>query len=526
MNIEALAWKEKIKESKVSDKEHQLLYCNELLHHAQARNNSEDIAYAYLYMADYAYYVKRDMSELDFYLSKAKQYMRMEPSRNVIQYYTLKAMNNDATYDLLSRLDAYLQIIYNGQIIGNELSVITANGNIAELFHLCHDYQTALTYGIKVYEQYCTLNNAIDINKVILLTNIVESSCYVKDEEKASIYITELINLQCDFAQYQLYLNICYLRFYVMKNLSTKALHMEQELFQQLQTLDISRDTSHECLMIMVESMLSIHASQVMIELIEYMETIFVERDTNRWLQIQKMRIEYYTLIDDVVSLGKQYQYYLQTYELVEKANQETKIKGIRANLEIQKIIHKEEILMNSNRSLTNESTIDMMSKLYNRRYFNIMLEQLQQDATLRRMGFAMFDVDYFKEYNDVYGHIKGDQVLIHVANILKNTKDQRITPCRFGGDEFICIFTNMEDAEIKVYIQNVMNQLKELAIPHNSSKCKVIVTLSIGYGSQRINHQFHQKKLLESIDQALYASKLKGRDTFTQINMEGDMYE
>lgn len=514
--------KRKISENKITDREKQLAYCDMLLSHALAENNKEEITAVYLWLAEYNYYVKRDMIGLDYYLNKAKQYLSTEPSRNIIQYYTLKAMNNDSTYDFLSRLDAYLEIIYNGKIINDELNVVTAIGNIAELFHLCHDYQTALSYSINVYEQYKNLCKARDINKTILLINIVESSCYVKDMEKAQHYIEELEKVPSSFAEYEIYLNLCYLRYYATKQIVEEALRIKQILVDLLKHIDVSRDTVYECFTIMIEAMLSIQAAQEMEELIERMESLFNESDMNRWLHIQKLRIEYYTLINNQSALAKQIQIYVKLYERVKKTNQETKIKGVRATLDIQKMKRQEELLLVDNRSLETDSYVDGMTKLFNRRYFNGLLNKLVQDETLQILGFAILDVDYFKEYNDTYGHLKGDQVLIKVGEILKNTTNERIHPCRFGGDEFTCIFVNMQEVEVEDYICNVIKQLTEVDIPHNSSKCENRVTLSIGFGVEHIYENFNHNQLFERIDQALYGSKRKGRNRVTKIRMAG----
>lgn len=526
MDVTINELKTKIIESISLDRSKQLTYCNMLLQHAKNINADEDIAYAYLGMADYSYYVTRDMHALDEYLDKAKQYLTTMPSANLVQYYTLKAMNNDSTYDFLNRLDAYLAIIKNANEIDDQLNVVTANGNIAELFRLCRDYQMALTYSVTVYEQYKKLPNARDVNKAILLTNIVEISCHAKDTNKALYYINELKKIPDTFDRYQIYLNICLLRYHSIQGLIEDALKIECTLRNQLRSVDISHDTKYECLMIMFEAMVSIHATQRMEGLILFMESIIDKSDINRILQIQKNRIEYYTMIDDKILLGQQYKSYVKTYEQVEILNRETKIKGICANLEIQTIRRNEENLLIDNRSLENDSMIDMMTTLYNRRYFNKVLLDLQHDATLHTLGIAIFDVDYFKEFNDIYGHLKGDQALTKVGKILKNTTDDRVIPCRFGGDEFICIFTNMNDEEIVSYIVDVMDQLKSTSITHIASKCANIVTLSIGYGMEHVNECFNQNEFLEKIDQALYGSKRKGRDTYTKIRMAGGRRE
>lgn len=525
MSIKVSELKKQIIERNFDDRDNQLVYCRMLLEHAQKEHNEEDIAFAYLWIADYYYYVKRDMNALQANLELARKHMTSQPSRNLIHYYILKAMNNDSTYDVLSRLDCYLEIIKNARALNDKLSITTANGNIAELFHLCHDYKTAQTYSVTVYEQYKVLENARAYNKAILLTNIVELSYYANDASKALYYIEELKNLHGDFKLYPIYLNICYIRYYTMTLQMEDTQRLERELLQQLKLVEANRDIKYECLIIMIESMLAMKAADEVFELIQYMETLFSESDINRWLQILKMRIEYATLLHDTEMLTNEYKRYIKAYELVEKANQDTKIKGLRAHIEIQNIMKHEETLLVDNRSLENESMLDMMTKLYNRRYFNNCLVKLQQRTSLQSSGFALFDVDYFKEYNDVYGHIKGDQVLIQVADILKNTNHKNIIPCRFGGDEFICIFIDMDEEAIEAYIRNVMKQLKATAIPHIASKCTSIVTLSIGYGMRSIHEGFHHDELLEEIDKALYVSKQKGRDTFTKSRTDGDQH-
>ena len=90
-------------------------------------------------------------------------------------------------------------------------------------------------------------------------------------------------------------------------------------------------------------------------------------------------------------------------------------------------------------------------------------------------------DIDYFKEYNDYYGHNSGDVVLKKVALCLKEEADDRITPCRYGGDEFCCICENMTPEEMSNYLKDIRGRLETLAVEHVKSQAAGIVTLSAG---------------------------------------------
>lgn len=163
---------------------------------------------------------------------------------------------------------------------------------------------------------------------------------------------------------------------------------------------------------------------------------------------------------------------------------------------------------------LEDEMLLDELTQLYNRRSFRIHTEQFLEDPQVETLSILMIDVDYFKQYNDSYGHNAGDHALRSVAACLPSDVENGIYSYRYGGDEFITICKNISLIEVEGYIRNIAMKLKEKSLPHESSFCSKHVTLSIGYNFHtRSEKSFDLIHLIIEADQALYQAKKNGRN-------------
>ncbi len=126
-----------------------------------------------------------------------------------------------------------------------------------------------------------------------------------------------------------------------------------------------------------------------------------------------------------------------------------------------------------------------------------------------------MIDVDYFKQYNDVYGHFKGDEILKTIGDLLKQYAIEGITPSRYGGDEFVCLCYNVTSQQVDQYVYNIYNALKQSQIEHKGTTYHPFVTLSIGYVFNDKQEDLSVAKLLSLADQALYYVKEQGRNNY-----------
>ncbi|TAE60849.1 MAG: diguanylate cyclase [Nostocales cyanobacterium] len=171
-----------------------------------------------------------------------------------------------------------------------------------------------------------------------------------------------------------------------------------------------------------------------------------------------------------------------------------------------------------ANKELIRLANIDSLTQIANRRCFDQVLEKEWQRMKREKLPFSLIlcDIDYFKNYNDTYGHPGGDQCLINVAKILNNSVKR--TPdlvARYGGEEFAIILPNTENHGAVYIAETIQNQLLITAIPHNSSLVSECVTLTMGIATLVPSTHNNPQDIICAADQALYEAKQNGRNRY-----------
>jgi len=169
------------------------------------------------------------------------------------------------------------------------------------------------------------------------------------------------------------------------------------------------------------------------------------------------------------------------------------------------------------NEKLLNKlSKTDPLTELANRRAFDESFEREWRRGWRHShlVGIALIDVDYFKYYNDFYGHPAGDKCLQDIAKTLNSViKRADDLVARYGGEEFVVIFSQNDPAGIVKLIESVHKEIFNLRIPHNSSEISKFVTISSGISWVIPDSEHSFSQLLEAADKALYEAKENGRD-------------
>jgi len=187
-----------------------------------------------------------------------------------------------------------------------------------------------------------------------------------------------------------------------------------------------------------------------------------------------------------------------------------------RIELQQQQLIESTETLQHLNLKLEQASYTDSLTALYNRRYFNVVYEREFKRAL--RSGkpfvFMMLDIDYFKQYNDTYGHLQGDQALQSVAKTLKSTFQRPGDyPFRLGGEEFGVILTDTDCTNARLMGEKVRANIGSLKIEHKGSKILPILSVSIGGICIVPTALMGDDALIHAADTNLYAAKERGRN-------------
>jgi len=168
----------------------------------------------------------------------------------------------------------------------------------------------------------------------------------------------------------------------------------------------------------------------------------------------------------------------------------------------------------------------DSLTGIYNRRFFDMQFAI--QSKIAYRLGqslcLIMIDVDDFKKYNDMYGHLAGDEALKTVAKTL-NKSFQRSSDfvARFGGEEFVVLCADMTYLQGLVFTDSLCQRIRDLRVPHVASRLGYL-TMSIGFAVHTFTPFGAPEMLLARADSALYEAKDRGRDQSVGFPETADM--
>lgn len=160
----------------------------------------------------------------------------------------------------------------------------------------------------------------------------------------------------------------------------------------------------------------------------------------------------------------------------------------------------------------------DALTMIGNRRRFDTYLQQQWElmQAKMAPLTLILADVDYFKLYNDNYGHLQGDECLRKIAHALSSAvRSGSDLVCRYGGEEFAIILPYTDAQQGVLVADRICRIVQELAIPHAYSPVANIVTLSLGIATIVPHPQVVLPQLLQLADAKLYEAKRSGRNRY-----------
>jgi two-component system, chemotaxis family, response regulator WspR len=172
--------------------------------------------------------------------------------------------------------------------------------------------------------------------------------------------------------------------------------------------------------------------------------------------------------------------------------------------------------LMETNLELQRLTNVDGLTGLSNRRYFEEFFETewRQSMRTGDPISLLMIDIDHFKQYNDTYGHVAGDEVLREVAGAIRGAfsrpKDLAV---RIGGEEFVVVLPQTSAYDLPILAQKAVQAVQHLALPHAASPVEARVTISVGGATATPGQEDPSFSLVEAADRAMYEAKRSGRN-------------
>lgn len=172
--------------------------------------------------------------------------------------------------------------------------------------------------------------------------------------------------------------------------------------------------------------------------------------------------------------------------------------------------------LREQNFKLENLSLCDGLTGISNRRHFDQYIEMSWKSGIRsgKPLSMIMGDIDFFKDFNDNYGHLKGDECLIDIARtIASSCKRPLDLAARYGGEEFSVLLPETDKTEALALAEQIRKSIEELSLTHEFSKVASHVTISLGVTTIVPNSSYSIDEFINCADKALYISKSKGKN-------------
>lgn len=164
----------------------------------------------------------------------------------------------------------------------------------------------------------------------------------------------------------------------------------------------------------------------------------------------------------------------------------------------------------------------DELTGVYSRRFMKENIDEIFESSVYygEPLSLVMVDIDFFKNYNDTYGHQQGDECLRLIATSIKDSVKRREDfVARYGGEEFLVVLPNTDEQGAETAVQRIISNIRECQIEHSDSKVASFVTVSMGVFTCTIDENSKSEDWIEKADKALYTSKLSGRDQYNFFN-------
>lgn len=501
--------------------------CNTLVKIGEELNDDRLLTFGIYYLGEYYYYKEEYDKTVECCEASLKHGKKSGMHDLVSRAYNVLGILYRYRENYAYSVESYLKAADYAKKAKLYYELAMIMGNIAMLYIEIKDYDVALTYCNEAmgYYERADENEFYYFNLCIILQSITEIHIQKGKYEEADkflnkmfdiIELAEIKNRRVDKTPIYMIASVYYNNIGNVEKRDEYIAKSLEEIKVEKQVLEI-----YESVTEFANLLLDYEKYDEFLEIIAYYDDYDITSMRDCILEIQRVKMRYYDIMNNLEEYVKCSRIFLECYDdKIKNHNNDIKhIIDLRRNLNSTREENDE--IKEYSEMLKQKAETDELTGLANRAGFNTYSERMFEKAynDKIRFGVAIVDIDFFKQYNDRYGHLKGDECLKIISNILLDEKNENVFPARYGGDEFVIIFNNLNQKQIMDIIRRIKAKVKEAAIPNEDSKVDEFVTLSQGAFVKVPNGQNKLWDFMSKADDVLYRVKKFGKNSYRVVD-------
>lgn len=516
------AWIDQLLQNRGVNAELTLKYCADIEQYAEKMDDVKLLGYAYFFSAE-TYYVLNDVENFFRYITGAISYLdQSEQWAMVARAYNVMAITSLNRGNAPIAMDYYLTGLSYCKKYGLHQEANMIHLNLGSLYLSIRQYNEAQKYFEKALcyvkpdkdlEEYYSLMSCISVNLAQCylmrqaIDRVQEALDYIDKECWEHLQKTERLYVLCFKT-----------KFYHEIGRMTRRDECLEEIHRHVDTdmavMDIFDDFYELCnLLLKIDREEEFwYILNVIEELTKNAKIINLQR------RIVSLKIKYYRRHGDNAGYLQAAGLYYELTEVMERENQYMISNMLSVRRSLENANQKRREVEKANAQLQEKSETDPLTHLANRFRLNDYLDQAFERALDSRKFFAIeiLDIDYFKEYNDNYGHQAGDECILMIAQELQRMQNNRIFCARYGGDEFIVVYEGMTEAEVYAEAETLRERILARKVEHAYSKVLPVVTISQGICYDVPHEENRSWDFLHAADMMLYHVKKRKRNNIS----------
>lgn len=497
----------KILKVRLSDLEEERRLCLLLTEKAINENDTYALMFSYTFLGDY-YLAVSDNQQGYYFLHEAKRIGEQYHFDDLlVRVYNYTGMFYSSVYDEITALDYFLKSLQAAEKENDALAIAAAYNNIANCFEVKKSFHEALKYYRKSYEYVCAGQKDSYNAQVMALSNLCNCCYQAHDffDFKACISAFEAIPDEAYNMGMVFMRKYCEI-FMKLNDRDMDGFYQKIEEILKLQEEMEDVLLVYQMALVLCQIMLDLNHEYYAQKCLEILKRISSNREKRMTKTVQELIIKFCRKFDYQRELFEECIKYHDIIIDIEENEQKNSNAGLQLKMEAFYSKEKQTDLEKENDRLKSLISVDDLTGVLNRRSFDQDMHDPKL-LTADSVAVAMLDVDYFKEYNDYYGHQKGDAALKEIGRSLQSISRIGIRTYRYGGDEFAVIFNNQSESTVRQILHALKDDIKKKAIKHDGYRQGEMLSITCGWAFT-MDDVKHMDNLLKEADDNLYKQK------------------